>query len=312
MTAFAETLMLGAPLRYFLATARAGSFRGASDLVHIAPSSILRQITLLEESLGMPLFVRRRGRNTLALTRAGETLLEHAIRIQDEVTRGLGAVHGLNRETGSRLVIGTSDALAHDVLPDILSALRQAHPELAFDLQISEPPALIRDLVSGTIDVVFAYDVVPQIGITTLAEFRLPSSAVMQPDHPLAGRTELTLAECGGFPLVLPMNPIYWGPILRKLPRRDDTPLIRTNSWLLMRDLVTRDNMIAFQTNPGARNRHIDNGLVCIPLRDPMANYSVLSVCLRDGTETARTPFTTIILNTIRQHIHAAREPFDK
>jgi DNA-binding transcriptional LysR family regulator len=67
-------------LRYFLATARHGSFAGAADELLLKQPSVAEQVRRLEAELGVPLFARRKRR--MALTAAGEALrpyAEHAL-----------------------------------------------------------------------------------------------------------------------------------------------------------------------------------------------------------------------------------------
>src|SRR5271168_5095749 len=85
-------------LRYFLAVARIGSIRRASEELHISASAIDRQILLGEEQLGVRLFERHR--SGLRLTTAGEFLLNAArkwTREFEAVCVGLEDLRGLRR-----------------------------------------------------------------------------------------------------------------------------------------------------------------------------------------------------------------------
>lgn len=80
-------------LRIFYAVAHASSFTHAGDLLHLSQSAVSRQISALEESLGVILFHRHaRG---LLLTEQGEILL-HTVR---EVYGRLAAVEDAVRES---------------------------------------------------------------------------------------------------------------------------------------------------------------------------------------------------------------------
>jgi LysR family glycine cleavage system transcriptional activator len=72
---------LGA-LHAFEAAARRLSFKAAADELHVTPGAISQQIKLLEERLGLPVFVRRS--RAIELTEAGRLLLaptQHAFRL---------------------------------------------------------------------------------------------------------------------------------------------------------------------------------------------------------------------------------------
>ena len=80
-------------LRYFQEVARCGSISQAASNLHVATSAISRQISGLEENLGMALFERHaRGMN---LTAAGELLLAHARRSAMDAERTLHDIAAL-------------------------------------------------------------------------------------------------------------------------------------------------------------------------------------------------------------------------
>ncbi|MEN9893784.1 MAG: hypothetical protein RLY78_4079, partial [Pseudomonadota bacterium] len=58
MRADPDALMLSMPMRYFCAVADAGSVSLAAQRLHVAASAVSRQITALEDSLGVALFQR--------------------------------------------------------------------------------------------------------------------------------------------------------------------------------------------------------------------------------------------------------------
>ena len=101
-------------LKTFLAAVDAGSFTRAAAAVHRTQSAVSMQMKRLEEEIGKPLFVRNR--KMLALTGAGELLIEHARRIvqshEDAVAEFQGpALSGKIRfGGGGRLCIGGAAA----------------------------------------------------------------------------------------------------------------------------------------------------------------------------------------------------------
>src|SRR5690242_5543318 len=85
-------------LRYFLAVGRLGSIRQAADELHVAASAISRQIALLEDDYGTPLFERHA--QGVRLTAAGEIFAQHArttLREFERVRSDIDDVRGLKR-----------------------------------------------------------------------------------------------------------------------------------------------------------------------------------------------------------------------
>src|SRR5690242_19933858 len=71
-----------AAMRYFREVAATGSVLRAGANLFVAPSAVSRQIRLLEEDLGVPLFTR--GARGMTLTAAGHRVLEFAARVHQD------------------------------------------------------------------------------------------------------------------------------------------------------------------------------------------------------------------------------------
>ena len=105
--------MYNPQLETFLRVADAGSFNKAAEESYITPTAVIKQINLLEESLGVKLFDRsHRG---LQLTKAGRSMYQDAKYIiqycRDSVTRAKNAM----QEDENIIRIGSAGAIAEDV-----------------------------------------------------------------------------------------------------------------------------------------------------------------------------------------------------
>jgi DNA-binding transcriptional LysR family regulator len=123
-------------LRVFHAVAEAGSFTHAGDRLSLTQSSISRQISALENSLGVPLFHRHaRG---LSLTEQGETLYRTA---QDLVTRVNDAEAAIGESMArprGPLRITTSVAFGTMWLTERLNEFVEMYPEIELSLIVRE------------------------------------------------------------------------------------------------------------------------------------------------------------------------------
>lgn len=85
----------------FLSAARHGNFQRAAHDLHITPSALSRHIIDLEYELGGVKLFQRQARG-VTLTSAGQSLLEDAARIMDDIDRASARAARLNRgETGT-------------------------------------------------------------------------------------------------------------------------------------------------------------------------------------------------------------------
>lgn len=126
---------LGA-LHAFEAAARHLSFKEAAEELHVTPGAISQQIKLLEERLGVPVFVRRsRG---IALTEAGRLLLtptQGAFRLlADAVARVRAA------DSSNVLTVSMMPSFAALWFVPRLGSFRERCPQV--DLRISATPKL--------------------------------------------------------------------------------------------------------------------------------------------------------------------------
>jgi len=111
-------------LQAFVAAARLGSFTRAANELHLTQSAISRQILLLEDFFGEPLFVRQaRG---LALTATGTQLLPAVNDAFQTLTRATQAL----RQTRGVLTLRLPPTFASRWFLPRLPALRAALPEL--------------------------------------------------------------------------------------------------------------------------------------------------------------------------------------
>ncbi|CAG4909476.1 LysR family transcriptional regulator [Paraburkholderia gardini] len=112
-------------LRYFIAVAEEQNFSRAAERLHMTQPPLSRQMQLLEEEIGVPLFVR--GARPLKMTEAGQILYEKAPRVLNEAD-GLAPLTRQLMRTTRRIVIGFVPSTLYGPLPEVIRAFRKATP----------------------------------------------------------------------------------------------------------------------------------------------------------------------------------------
>ena len=191
-----------ASLEAFLAIAETGSFSAAGERLHLTQPAVSKRIAVLEGQLGRRLFDRI-GRE-VALTEAGQALLPRALRILAELDDSRRALDNLDAEVGGRLSLATSHHIGLHRLPPLLRAFSRGHPRAALDLQFLDSEQAWAQVLHGRVE----------LALTTLGPAAAPLRAVpvwddplefvVAPDHPLAARDDVTLADLAAHPAVLP------------------------------------------------------------------------------------------------------------
>lgn len=135
-------------IRAFLATVEEGSLSGAARALKQTQPTLSRQISGLEEALGLTLF--ERGTRAMTLTDAGTELLSHVRTMADAATQISRVATGQSQSVEGVVRITSSDALAAYILPKVLISLRQAHPGISIELV---PSNAVSDLTRRDADI---------------------------------------------------------------------------------------------------------------------------------------------------------------
>src|SRR5690349_11532052 len=117
-----------AQLRYLVAIIDANlNITLAAERVHATQPGLSKQLKLLEEELGLQIFVRR-GKSLAEVTPAGAQVISRARVILAEAAniRTVAAEH--RQEAVGELVIATTQTQARFVLPPALRALKDGYP----------------------------------------------------------------------------------------------------------------------------------------------------------------------------------------
>lgn len=135
-------------LRAFLETAETGSLSAAARRLGLTQPTLSRQVSALEEAMGLMLF-ERLGRG-LALTEAGRELLPHARRMGEAAERLAFSVAALSSDLSGPVRISASYAYAAYRLPGLLGRIKQAAPRLCPEIIASDD---ISDLMRREADI---------------------------------------------------------------------------------------------------------------------------------------------------------------
>lgn len=121
--------------RSFLVVAEEGSFSAAARALGMAQPTLGRQVTALEEELGIALF-ERVGHN-LVLTATGQDLVEHVRAMSEAATRFALTAAGQAQSIDGVVRIAASEIVAAYLLPPIIGELRAKYPGIQLELVVS-------------------------------------------------------------------------------------------------------------------------------------------------------------------------------
>ena len=121
--------------RAFLVTAEEGSLSAAARALGMAQPTLGRQVSALEDELGVVLF-ERIGRK-LMLTPAGHSRLEPARAMGEAAGKLALAAQGQSQDIKGKISIAASDVYAAMLLPPIIAKLRRQAPSIDIEIVAS-------------------------------------------------------------------------------------------------------------------------------------------------------------------------------
>jgi DNA-binding transcriptional LysR family regulator len=179
-------------LRTFLAVAEAGSFRKASERIHLSQPAVTAHIQQLEAAVGVRLLDRTS--RQVALTEEGRRFRNRAARALDELTAAVAELREEALLQRGRVRIAALPTMAAGPVPAAMARFRALHPGILVQMRDSIAARLESDLLAGATDLVIG----PRPREGGSFDFRLLARdrfmAVLPKDHRLAGRKRVAFA----------------------------------------------------------------------------------------------------------------------
>lgn len=207
-----------ANLRAFVEVAETRSFSAAAAQLHLTQPAVSKRIAALEEAFAARLFDRI-GR-AVDLTEAGRALLPRARRILAELDDSHRALSDLSGTVGGTLRLGTSHHIGLHRLPPTLRAFAARYPEVTLDLHFMDSEAACHAVETGDLElavVTLPPAERPSLEMTTVWDD--PLVVVCAPDHPLAQRRRVQIADLAVHPAILPASSTYTRQIAERVFR---------------------------------------------------------------------------------------------
>lgn len=191
-------------LRVFLSVASERSFSKAASRLHRTQAAVSQAVKRLEEDLGERLIDRstRDGR----LTEAGRVLRDHAerlMRLADDTRSAVREVRDLRR---GRVLVGANDGTVYGLLP-IISRFKHRCADIHVDVRRVPARQIAAEVEQGSLDFGILSFQPPSRGVASVALGLDDLVLLVSPEHPLARRRVVHMAEVGRQPIVAHNDP---------------------------------------------------------------------------------------------------------
>jgi LysR family transcriptional regulator, pca operon transcriptional activator len=208
----------------------------AADSLAQTPSAVSKNLTELEEILGVQLFVRKRA--GLQITPVGETFLNYASQAFGSLQEGFLAIDE-GRSVSMPLYVGVLPTAASSILPNAILRLCTEYSDTVVIVHTGVNADLLKQLKLGELNLVIGRlaDPTEMYGLSFEPLYAEPLVMAVRPQHPLAA-TDLKVEDIGSFPMILPPG----GTMIR---READSFFIASGIGMPRQRIETLSNSVA-------------------------------------------------------------------
>ena len=191
-------------LKYLLAIADNGlNITAAAERLYTSQPGVSKQLKLLEDELGMQLFVRK-GKSLDGITAAGEQVIQRARVIMQEVDNIRSLASDYFEQEEGALSIATTHTQARYVLPEIIREFRARFPKVGLNLHQGTSEQIADMVAANDIDFAIATGSKALFAdLVLIPSYRWDRSIIVPKGHELASLDRnITLEDLAPHPLV--------------------------------------------------------------------------------------------------------------
>ncbi len=302
-----------AQLRALIAIREAGNFSLAARALGIAQPSVHRAGRDLEKLSGLRLFAP--SRKGIELTPPAEAFARAVNLAEAELGQGLDELTRLSGADATRIGVGSMPLSRTEILPVACNALLKEARGVQLRLVDAPFNELLRQLRYGELDVLIGAlrDPSPAEDVVQEALFDDSLAVMASPDHPLASRRGLTLADTFNYPWIAGPKETPTGAYLFRtlgIGDMEQTPVsVVTSSMVLVRGLLPRGDYLTL-LSPRQAAVEVAQGLM-VPLDLPLPG-SARRIGLSTRAGWMPTPTQARFLDLVRAAAREGARPFER
>ena len=220
-------------LEYFSAVAEKGSISGAARELHVAQPPISRQLAMLEDELGVTLFLRTN--KGVALTEAGRCLYQQSRQMFQNLRTMADSVRDISAGVRGYLKVGIIYSNVQ-IATSLLKEYHKRFPQVELYVRMGSPGDLLEDLEQGELHVLFLRSRSERTyGLQELVLGEDPLELVMCPENdPAPGQGQVPIQALRDVPMCLLRSDDLWGygrDLLEECRRAGFTPNVACHCY---------------------------------------------------------------------------------
>lgn len=253
-------------LRQLDAIEREGTMSAAARALHLSQPALSRSVQRLEDELGTPLFSRE-GRRAV-LNEAGRAAVDWARQILRDERLMRDAIDSAVRRARS-LRVGT---VAPAPLWRLTGLMVEAFPRETLTSETEDEEEVVRGVLDGTFDLGIVCERPTNPLLSCCELMRESLSVTLPPNHPLASRASVPLAQLDGSTFLILTGIGFWRELVeRALPH---ATFIEQDDRIVFSQLARTTRHCTFVTDAPYMENDPVPGRTVVPLEDSEAHVT--------------------------------------
>ncbi len=238
-------------LKVFCDLVEMQSFSLAAERNFVTQSAVSQQIRTLEEKFKRRLLERVRGRREVRLTPEGDVFYRECKNVLQCYDQMRESMSGLVGKISGTVKVATVYSVGLHELPPKVREFMSKFPAAKIDLEYSRTTRVVRDVLSGAVELGVVAFPEPRRGLTIVPMASDRLVLICAPDHEFAEREEIKVTELQGRDFVL---------FERDIPTRKATDKILKSYGVEVRKVAEFDNIETIK-----RSVEVGFGLAIVP-----------------------------------------------
>jgi LysR family cys regulon transcriptional activator len=173
-----------------------------AETIYTSQPGISKQIRILEDELGIPIFTRN-GKHLTDMTPAGQKIIAIAGQMLMQVDNIKNIAREYRDESKGSLSIATTHTQARYALPSIIKEFMQDMPDVRLDIQQGTPVQISEMVSQGKVDIAIATEAIELFdNLIMLPCYSWDRCVLVPKGHELTKLPRLTLNDVAKYPLI--------------------------------------------------------------------------------------------------------------
>ena len=172
-----------------------------ADTLYTSQPGISKQIRLLEDELGIQIFIRS-GKHLTKITPPGKLILTIAEQILNQAGQIKTIAKEFSNHKEGKLSIATTNTQARYDLPKIIETFNQLYPKVVLQMHQGSPSQIADFAIKGEVDFAIATEPFDSPDLVMLPSYRWNRCILVPKGHPLTTRNTVDLRELANYSLI--------------------------------------------------------------------------------------------------------------